>query len=180
MNIKRQRKSITKYLVLLAVSVVLLGGYLLYAHNSSYWPFSRSTSQAEDQQKEAANNDDSQNLQTKDTQSSESKSENVDTRMTTNEIPVSDELAVTIDSLSQNQNGEVEYTATANSKQGTCAALFTNDLGKPVSRTSETTSGSCSASIPALEFDAIGTWKLTLRYYANDHQAIATKDVNVE
>lgn len=104
-----------------------------------------------------------------------------DTSKNTAEIPVSSTVKLSIDSISQDSQ-TVTYRATISNPadSGTCSAVFTKDNSKPVTRVSAANSGSCGpVSIPSLEFESIGVWTLTLRYYADDSQAIATQTVEI-
>ena len=70
------------------------------------------------------------------------------------------------------------------STKDTCVFTFTNSIAKPVVRqVLPTQSGSgvtCnSGNIPAQEFSAIGTWKLTVNYYAGGAQAAGTANVDI-
>lgn len=104
-----------------------------------------------------------------------------DTSKNTGNIPVSPTTTINIDSVVQS-DGMVTYNATIISPggSGTCSAMFTKDGSKPVTRVSNTSSDKCGpVSIPELEFESVGVWTLTLRYYTNETQAIATKTVEV-
>lgn len=177
---KNKQKSKSKIIwALLLVILLAFAGYVAYAYYYHHWPFTNTQPEVTEQQKTIANNSDSQNPQTKDSVAVSSKSDNVDTQKTTDEIPVAQNLSVSIDSLKQTDSS-VDYKATASqSVKGTCSATFTSDIGKPVVKNSETNDGVCSGSVPILEFDALGTWKLTLRFYTDNTQAIATKDITV-
>lgn len=181
MKINRsKRKSRKPLIAVLLVLLLTIAGYTTYAYFNDAWPFQKDEETVTEEKKAKSNSSDDQNAQQKSKSSAQSKSENVDTRKTTDEIPVAENVTVSINSLSQNSDGIVEYRASASQAgNGTCSALFTSELGKPVTRTSETTNGTCSAKIPGMEFDALGKWTLTLRYYSNNTQAVDTKDVNI-
>lgn len=104
-------------------------------------------------------------------------SKDVDVTKDTNQIPTSTDTTITIDSLRQ-ENGQVIYSASiSGSGGGTCAALFSSRSGKPVNDTAAATGTTCQGRISDVEFDMVGSWTLTLRYYVGDHQSVATKDI---
>lgn len=159
-------------LLLLIVSVAALYHYKIgpFANNSPNTDVSK-------EEKDKANNSDQTNNQQKATINSGTTSKNVDTTQTTDQIPTSTGVLVSIKNLSH-ENGTVSYTAdVTGATTGTCSAVFTSQMGKPVTRTTDTSSGVCSASISEAEFDALGTWTLSLRFYSNNTQANASKDV---
>lgn len=104
-------------------------------------------------------------------------SDDVDVTKNTSQVPIATDTSIAITSLTQ-QNGQVSYVATISGEgSGTCAALFTHTASKPVENTTSASGVSCSGSIPDVEFDILGTWTLTLRYYTDNHQTVATKDI---
>lgn len=175
----KRNKTVKLIVLLVSLAVLLIAGWLAYAYKTQSWPFDKSQTAQEQQKITEANTTDSLNTQKKDGMIAGSKSEYVDTQKTSDQIPVSDDLSVKILSVGQSENGIVSYSASANKPAGTCSATFTHELGKPVIRNSDTTDGKCSAEISAMEFDALGEWTLTLRYYSNNAQAVATQTVKV-
>lgn len=182
MNItKTNNKSKKIALALIGLLLLIIAiGYTAYSSN--LWPFSSFHTEAEMQ--EAANNSDQTNpQQKKEIPSSETlKSAGVD--KTTDEVPVATNGQLDITTLSQ-QNDHVTYAATLiNAKTpGMCSALFehTSGAARPVTRTNPSTEKGCpETSIPQTEFIARGPWKLTLRYYVDNTQLIATKSFEVK
>ncbi len=103
------------------------------------------------------------------------------TSKNTGDVPVSATTTININSVIQS-DGMITYDAAVVNPgdNGTCSAVFTKDGSKPVTRVSNTHSDECGpVSIPELEFESVGMWTLTLRYYTNEAQAIATKTVEV-
>jgi cytoskeletal protein RodZ len=103
------------------------------------------------------------------------------TSKNTSDIPVSATTTISIDSIVQS-GGMITYDATVVNPGdgGACSAVFTRDGSKPVTRVSNAHSDGCGpVSIPELEFESVGVWTLTLRYYINEVQAITTKAVEV-
>lgn len=105
----------------------------------------------------------------------------VDPNLNTDEVPASQTTSIKLDSLNS-VDGLVNYSATiTGEKEGLCSATFTSELGKPVVKSANSTgSGTCTGSYNVAEFDALGKWNLTLRYYTNNTQTEATGEVNVE
>jgi hypothetical protein len=109
-------------------------------------------------------------------------SPDVDNTKTTDNIPVSKETTVTIKNLVQ-QDGSITYSATVENygESGTCSATFTNDNDRPVVRTTAAEQSNCGPiTIPEAEFSTLGKWTLTLRYYTNNTQAIATQTIEIK
>lgn len=151
----------------------IVGGYLLVARSMDLWPFVSVETTPTHTESETIDPDSK-------ARSSSASNENVDVSKTTDQIPVTEAFSVTIMSLGQN-SGQVSYTADVKGAEtGTCSAVFTNDIGKPVILTTDVSGGKCSASTTAAAFDAIGIWKLTLRVYSNDTQALDTRDLQVQ
>lgn len=161
-----------------AVVLCILGIGIVGTYKLGIWPFhNRIQSTIEEE-----NKSDATNPQTKASPKGEITQDPALENKNTDEIPVSTETSVSITELSQN-NGKVAYSAEIINPgtSGTCSAVFTNDVAKPVTRTTSTTSSACAkVEIPELEFSAVGTWTLTLRYYTNVTQAVATKTIEVK
>lgn len=182
MKIKPSHKSkLPRAAVLTIVLLLLLGAGTVAAYYYKIGPFADSSRSSESSgDAKTKNPSDQTNDQKKVDVKGGTTSDNVDTTKTTDQIPKSTVTSVTIDSLAQ-QNGVVSYSASVGgASSGTCSAVFSNDIGKPVSRTVDTTNGTCSAVIPENEFDALGKWTLTLRFYANNTQTVSTKDIVIK
>jgi len=178
------KKSSTKRLLYIILIVVLLGliGYTAYSYfdNPSLFDNKSDKESASDDQKAAEQKDSNTDNQSEDKNAkAPSKSEDVDVTKPVDDIPVAEETSITIAELYQ-KDGRVDYRANVRGTAGgTCSALFESERGKPVTRTSKSTGKTCSASIPAMEFDAPGDWTLTLRYYIDNTKATATKDITI-
>lgn len=108
-------------------------------------------------------------------------SQSFDVNKDSSEIPESANVSLSIDSLKQ-ADGRITYSATISNPaaKGTCSVVFTKDGSKPVTRVDETQTNKCGPiSIPELEFESVGTWIMTLRYYSNNTQAVTTKTIEV-
>lgn len=106
----------------------------------------------------------------------------VDTSKNTAEIPVSKDTTLEITKLEQNTQG-VTYAASITNPgaTGTCSAVFTNTGAKPVTQVNAVTGVTCGPYVvPSASFDMIGSWLLTLRYYNDSTQAVATQTIEVE
>jgi len=107
----------------------------------------------------------------------------VDLNKNTTEIPVSKGAELSINKLEQS-NGIITYTAKISgsiSNNGICSATYTNDISKPVTRSSTPNNLTCGpVDIPEGEFSAIGNWVLTVRYFADNVQLITTQNIEVK
>lgn len=171
------RKNTYIYIAVVVTALCLLTSAAL-AYKYEWGPFDQG--QSAEEQKDAQNNSDATNDQVKGGKQ-QTKDPNVDTGMTTDDIPVSASAVIAITQLSQ-QDGSVTLKSSLQNpgETGTCSVLFTSDVAKPVSRTVSATNDSCpDITIPEQEFSAIGSWKATLRYYTGDTQAVDTKTIEV-
>ena len=181
-TIKTNKPPKTALFITLGIIVIILAGgvYAAYAYN--LWPFADRQSDMEKQ--EAANaNDETNPQQKKDLPSSEElKASGGD--KTTDQIPVAAAGSLEITSLEQRNDDIIFSASLANTTTpGTCSALFehSDSAARPVTRTVQSTADGCpETAIPQAEFAALGNWKLTLRYYVNDTQLIATKTFEVK
>lgn len=108
--------------------------------------------------------------------------EGVDPNKTTDQVPSSSTAYINITQLEQ-KNGQITYAAQISGLEsdGTCSATFTKEASRPVVRSSIATGNTCApVNIPETEFSQIGTWKLSLRYFANNQQTETTKDIDIQ
>lgn len=179
MNFNKKNSNRSRILYILAVLVVI--GVLCtvaLARHYQWGPFQQ-TAIEDLASREKQNKSDSTNPQSKDESAASSK--DVDKSKNTSEVPISETAKLEILKLAQ-ENREVIYSAavTNGSGGGTCSAVFTHELAKPVISTTSAHNGKCGpTSIPETEFSALGTWTLTLRYYTDNTQAVATQTVEV-
>lgn len=178
-NIQTKKSSKARLLfILLAVGLLTLIGLMAYSYFGDPALFdNESTSENEKrtEKKESSTTDSPISKKTK----APSISDDVDVTTPANDVPVAKKTTINITQLYQT-NGRIDYQATiSGTTGGTCSAIFESERGKPVTRTSKSTGNVCSASIPAMEFDAPGDWTLTLRYYIDNTQATATKNVKI-
>lgn len=181
MNIRNKKSQLPQKIAWLCAVLAIIGVGTYVVYSLHIWPFSTTPRQSI---QDAANSSDATNPQQKqNTPSTESlKGTGVD--KTTNEIPTATGGSLEITKLNQ-QNGQVSYAASISGVQtpGTCSALFenVNKAARPVTRVTNSTATSCpDTSIPETEFVALGSWTLTLRYYVNDSQLVATKTIEVK
>lgn len=110
----------------------------------------------------------------------------VDSSTKTNEdIPTSSDLKVTIVKAQQETSKvEVEATITGSGKLGTCVFLFTNPEDRPVTRqissTGSVSAQNCKATIPNIEFNRLGTWKLKVTYYMDENKGEAQSEIAIK
>ena len=106
--------------------------------------------------------------------------EGVDTNKTTNEVPESKNLAISVKSISQSSGSVTAKISINSSQKGVCSFTFSKDGARPVVRSIETSTDSCEVSIPEQEFEMIGTWSLSAHFFSNDTQASATGSVSIQ
>jgi len=172
---KKNRKKLVIAIIILVVLVVAGFGYLWYSHHFQIWPFT-----PKDTETVELNNSDSTNPQTKNDANKPVKG--VDPTKSSSEIPVSKDTTIKLTSLTQDGQ-QIVYSAsiTNPASTGVCSATFTKDGSQPVTKTDTISGNECGPFyITATSFDSIGTWTLTLRYYANDVQAVATSTIEVK
>lgn len=105
----------------------------------------------------------------------------VDLNKTTDQVPTASAASIAITRLEQ-KNDQVSYAAQVSgiTENGTCSATFTKEGSRPVVRSTQATGSTCGPIvIPETEFSQVGTWKLTLRYFADDQQIDTTKDIQL-
>jgi hypothetical protein len=162
-----------------AIILSVIGALLIVAAATAYYLKIQSDNAIE-KSHEKANSSDSQNPQSKSNLPS-TDSTNVDPSKSTDEVPVKQDASLIITKLEQS-GGSVSYAATFDGidGNGTCSAQFTASGAKPVTSTTKASGQECSASISEVNFNLIGTWTLTLRYYTANTQVTATKAINVQ
>lgn len=177
MKITKKGNRLKPSLLLLAASMLVIVSYLGVASVYGLWPISDKkieNSKVAPAESSTDGSSSKANLEEDDgaTVSKEGEeSQHVDSTKPSADIPQSSSLSVVI-GLLENKNSYVNYAATVKgAKKGTCSALFTSAIGKPVSHVYDTSNGTCEAHIPDVKFDTYGTWKLTLRFYNNNTQA---------
>ena len=164
MHKKPNKKIITLTIIALCVLIIALG-YAWYTTHQSHPSNSTNTS-----------------TDTTTTKPKQSDASTPTTEKTTNQIPPSTTMSMTIDTLEE-KNGIVTYSGTVTNPapNGACSAVFTSKINRPVTSTPTYSNGSCGpASIPAADFTSIGTWTLTLRYFTNDSQVSASRNINIQ
>lgn len=181
MKIKQTNKSSRKVIVILISGAILLTSGIYAAYIYKLGPFAHLQQSAIE---EVANKSDATNPQQKKDLPSSDQLKSTGGDKTTDEIPVAEAGSIDITTLEQRDGSVIFSASLANvSTPGTCSALFENADGaaRPVTRTAASSSNSCAETIiPQDEFVALGTWKLTLRYYANNTQLVATKTIEVK
>lgn len=104
---------------------------------------------------------------------------------TSEDIPTSSDLKVMIVKAQQETSRvEAEVTITGGDKLGTCVFLFTNPEDRPVTRQISSTGSlgaqNCKATIPNIEFNRLGTWRLKVTYYMDENKGEAQSEITIE
>lgn len=172
---KKHKKLIVSILLLIILAAFSYWAYLLYQNNAF---------QAVDTENSTTNqtNISTDVLPKEPSNNSSSTTNNVDTSKNTAEIPVSSETTVEISQLYQDGNNIVyKATVTNPGATGTCSADFTKTDSKPVTQVNSAVGGVCGPiTFVRANFDMRGIWLLTLRYYNDNTQAIATKTIEIK
>lgn len=105
---------------------------------------------------------------------------NVDAGSSPEDIPTAPGASVLLEELSQFGSHITYRAGVTGFTEGLCSATFTSRLGRTVAKTTPITNGSCSQSIPEMEFDALGEWQLSLRVYHNNTQATAERNIVIK
>lgn len=174
MNISQKKHNTRKTLaVSTAIIFAAIIGYASYAYSTQLWPFASQQETGNPKDSESLKAEDDNSLKTDESEEPkvEEESKYVDSSENAEQIPSSRLVTIDISSLTS-ENDTVTYSAEVKgAKSGTCSALFTSDIGKPVSDAYDTNNGLCEASIPTYEFDSYGKWTLALRFYNDNTQA---------
>ncbi len=173
MNIKKIPR--TKLIITFIIIGVLLASAITYL----VYTYSRHTAPVAQPQTQQTNA--SSNTKTGVTSSNGSVSTPVVDK-TTNEIPVSTSMSISIDTLTE-QNGTITYAGTVTNPVagGICSAVFTSKINRPITLSPDYSTGRCGpGTISANAFTSIGTWTLTLRYFTNTTQVSVSKDINIQ
>lgn len=170
---KNDKKKRTIFLTVVSILAVLALA-IFFTHHYQVWPFAKQAAEEVRQ-----NNIDATNNQTK---TNVKPIIGVDSTKNNSEVPVSDTTSLTITDLSQTGQ-TITYSAdiTNPSANGVCNASFTKEASLPVVRNDEPTNSKCGPiSISANTFDSLGEWTLTLRYFADNTQAVATAKIEIK
>lgn len=173
MKIKKSKNTKKPLLITLLAAAIFATIFLAVAYTIKIFPFDdrRSTTIiSEEIKNQYATRDKEERLGT------EGLPDNSPT-ITTDQVPTSDDLSVDITSTSQ-EAGVVKASAKT-SGSGTCVFLYTTEGDKPVTHQSESSNGSCHASINEIEFSKLGQWQLKVTYYQDNKKAEVTQDVTI-
>jgi len=173
-----RRKSIL-VIVVISVSVLLLIGAVLFVLEKNRITnfFTDPFYTSEQEKTENATKDDP----TFDNKDNLTPTEGVDGNKTTDQIPLSTDMSVALDSIQQTATTVTsKATVTNPATNGVCSFTFRKDGARPVARTVEVSNEKCEVSIPLQEFEMIGTWNLDMRYFANDTQVATTGTVDIK
>jgi|GEM_PF-2395514 len=175
------KKTISKKILIITSGIILavLLASVWFTHHYQIWPFLPRADSVQ-QSQNTQNNSDTTNTHTK--EGTINNSTSTDASKSTSDIPVSTNVSVQITQLSQDSQN-VTYSAqiTNPGANGTCSAVFSNSISKPVTLVTAAEGGKCGpALLPNELFASLGKWLLTLRYYTSDTQAIATGTIEVK
>jgi len=178
-NHNKAKTNKSKIILSILSTVLVLGAVSLLAlhfHNVNQLDATRQAQKTKDEaQTDSAKNDALKGSTPADTDVSGGK--------TSEEVPSTPAVSVVISNFNQ-ANGLVSASATiqGSAQNGTCVFLFTSDGTKPVTRQVDVASNTtqiCQISIPEVEFNKLGVWKLDVTYYANNQKSEVTQNVTI-
>lgn len=172
-SFSRRRKIIITTVVLLLISAGVGAYYYTQQKQDEALKKERESSKTSSTAKEDVIND---------PKTSSSSSEGLpknSTTVTSEQVPTSSNLSVSITSVSQ-ADGMVSATAKTNGA-GTCVFLYSvGDKDKPVTRQVDIQNNSCSTSISQNDFSYIKSpWTLRVTYYNGNNKAEASQNVKI-
>lgn len=172
MKIKNQKKSKKALFISLAVLIIILAGIATYVLLTKKNPQTETSTNNVVNTAQDSNNTDSSSDSYKETPTTD------DSTTTSDNIPASTAGSLKITKLVQ-EGDYISALAVATDFQSTqCVYTFTSENSKPVVRQ---TTGSCTeVTIPAGEFDKIGTYTLTVVVYDGTNKLTESKDIYVQ
>ena len=181
-NLQTKKRLNKTSLLALGAAILLLAGATYAAYTYKVWPFIGN--QSEEEKAVVASESDLTNPRQKANLPSVENEVKTGANKTTEEIPVANSGTLDITTLEQ-RDMDIVYAASLQNAapSGTCSALFEHSAGaaRPVTRVTKPTADGCpETAVPEVEFVARGDWKLTLRYFVNDTQLVATKTFEVK
>ncbi len=175
-TMKTKSVRIKKPLIIVITATVLIIGFGVTAYATNLWPFTKNEDTTSPLLEDPNKNASKEDLTVPDETSTK----------TTDEIPINTTIAASIDTLRETDTA-VTFTGSVNNKEagGKCSITFSNPDSKPVIRTADATNNGefsiCGPiEIPINDFTLLGTWSATFRYYINDMQAVASKDIVIQ
>lgn len=170
----RQSKHSTRRFVLVSCAsfILIVIAYLGFAYATDSYPFTQNNepSVSDEIKQKVGDRKSSRNNEASGTPS--------DSSVTSNDVPVDENLSVKIAATSQ-ANGVVSVSASTSGGTGTCVFLFTNPDDRPVTREATSTDSTCSTTINEAEFSRLGDWQLRTTFYSNNKKAEATSNVTI-
>lgn len=182
---KQTPRKNTKLILAIAAGLLLLGGCVLYYTETHHLtdfiknPFYHPAADSAQQKEQATKNDPSTSPTT--AKETTQPAPGVSSSQTTDQVPVSTTTTIAITSLDQtNHTVNVASKITNPASTATCTITFSITGARPVTRTIQTTNDTCNAAIPDQEFTLLGTWKVTINYFANNTQATTTGTITIK
>lgn len=172
------RRKLLRIIAIAVVAALVIGGSLYALEKSRITNVIKDPFYTSDEQKaeDATKNDPTNNGK-----GGEANTDGVDSNKTTDEIPQSTTISISLDSTTQSSGNVVAKVSIKNNSQdGVCSFTFSKENARPVVRSIDTSSNSCEVSIPEQEFEMIGTWNVSVHYFSNNTQATVEGSVSVK
>lgn len=154
--------------IVIVIALLLAGGYFYKQHQDEQ---RRLEQKAKDEAQTSSAKKDASTKNTSD-------DSNIPSTSIKQDVPQAD-ATVTIQSVNQ-ANGAVTATATSSSASGTCVFTYTTDGDKPVTRNVGIEGGTCTSTIPEVEFARLGTWNLNVTVYIDGKKTEANQSVTID
>lgn len=99
---------------------------------------------------------------------------------TTDQVPTTSNYSVTIAAFSQEDRMVRASAKITGSGNGMCVFSYTNPEDKPVVQQVTSANGACSSSVSEVKFNRLGSWNLSVMFYANNTKAEANQSVTIK
>lgn len=179
---KTPAKSKKKFVLVIIIIIIalLVSGGIIYTRR-----LAQERARTEQKIRDEAQIDSSKkDVQTEDKiENSDSKNTNLPTNSTSktsDQVPISDALSVSISNTSQS-NGIVSAAIkiTGSDENGTCVFTYSTPGDRPVVQEVTSSNNICQSNIPEVQFSKIGVWNLNVTFYQNNARAEASQNVTI-
>ena len=162
-------------LVLLVLAAGVSGGLYVYVKKQN-----QEQARIEQKARDEAQIQSSKDYDAKNASSDKNGASTGATSTTSNEIPTSDSIAITVDSVVQaDRQINASAVVTGATTSGICVFSFTTPDAKPVVKQTSSANNACSVSISEVEFDKLGIWNLNVTFFINDTKAEVNQNVTI-
>ncbi|MCA9313413.1 hypothetical protein KDA08_03790 [Candidatus Saccharibacteria bacterium] len=169
---RRNRKPL---IALVALVILIALGLVLFMYiNNRNLEEARIEQKARDEAQTSSAKKDAGNAQSKNLPDNS-------TSITSDEVPVSEDIRTTITSTGQNEGAVyAEATITGTIAEGICVFTYTTPQDRPVVQQVSSMAGFCKSSIPEVQFSKLGAWNLQVIFYLSNMKSEANKNVSID